>query len=94
MSLLDSDNFEKVLTNIESKSGVYGQLLNDIKTDTNNQSSGTSVRIPQQAQQIRNNESDMLKVLVSIDKKLGNISNEVSTLSDFITTIQSRNIVR
>lgn len=97
MSLMDTDSFNGILSEIENKSGIYSTLLNNLRDDTNSGATTQSniIRTPQQFIQdsVANNDN-LYEVLLSIDSKLSRIGDEVGTLSDFVIAMQSRNKIR
>ncbi len=92
MSLMDSDQFGAMMDKLEEKSNVFASVMNSMTDDAprSARSNGMNVRVPSGAsgQQDKSNE-ELYNVLISMDKKLGVISNNTNVMSNYINSLNS-----
>lgn len=90
MSLMDTDQFEKMMSTLESKAKVFVDVANDIADGTNQ--SGVSVKTAIGVGNSGPDLNELLGVMNRMDAKLGQISSSSSNMSQYFNELRTNNI--
>lgn len=93
MSLMDSEQFNKMMDALEEKTSIFVDVINDLesKSDNKSKASGTKmtgVKSPE-AKDSQRNINDLFDVMSAIDSKMGAIVGYNSEFSSYISEIRT-----
>jgi hypothetical protein len=95
MSLMDSDQFEKMMSALESKAKIFVGVMNDLNSDEsyNNLKTGTSsIKSPGSTSEKQATITDLYNIMSSVDRKLSYIAKSNDNVSKYVDEIRTSDI--
>lgn len=92
MSFMDTDAFEKMLDKLEEKAGVFTDIISDMNSsaEQSNKKSAIGVKTSTTTKSKSDRtQQQILKILSSMDSKLGTIARNSSTLADYTNELRT-----
>ena len=92
MSLMDSDQFEKMMSALEDKAKIFVGVMNDLDAgeSSNNLKTGTSaVKTPTAASEKQATITDLYNIMSSVDRRLSSIAKSNDNVSKYVDEIRT-----
>lgn len=91
LSLMDSDQFEKMMTAFENKSGIFVKLMGELDEKVEKQRYGTIGSVRNSSTTNNGTDTQILSTLQSIDRKMGQVVTNTKSLSELMEELRHKN---
>ena len=91
MSLMDSDQFEKMMDALEAKAGIFVKVIEELEQEKGSKSFGTIGSIKTGGSQTNSTDQQMLIELQGINLKMGMVANSCRAFVSYIDEIRGAN---